>query len=60
MKGRADTRWFDPKKLDELDEIEMSTDFTDDDEQAVYRRYRMETQDRKQTIEEYNDVIDEL
>ena len=43
MKDRTSTRWFDPKKLDEMEELQMSTEFTDEEEQQVYRRYRMET-----------------
>ena len=60
MKDRTSTRWFDPQKLDEMEELQMSTEFTDEEEQQVYRRYRMETQDKKHTLEEYNDVIEEL
>ena len=33
MKDRTDTRWYDPQKLDEMEELEMSTEFTDEQEQ---------------------------
>ena len=60
MENKLGTRWFDLEELDKEDDIVFSTDFTDEADDLNYKRYKVNLAEAKETIEEYQELIDTL
>lgn len=41
MANKKDTYWYDLKAIDEAEQVEYSTDFTDQADDAMYKRYKL-------------------
>ena len=54
MADKLPTQWYDLEKLDKFDEIEYSTEFTDEGEDIMYKRFKMQQHKTKDGILEYS------
>jgi len=57
MKNKLKSRWFNLEDVDEDEDIQFSTDFTDEGEDFMYKRYKVLHYESRQRVEEYQDVI---
>lgn len=57
MAKKLGTEYFDAKAAILKDDIEYSTEFTDFEEEVVYRRYK---ELKKRNYQEYKDVVEKM
>ena len=60
MAGTLPTRWYDPKALDDSENIQYSTDFTDLEEDLMYKRYKMLQYGAREDLKAYEARIDAI
>mgnify|MGYP001050689875 CR=1 FL=1 len=60
MADKLPTHWYNLDKIDKFDEIEYSTEFTDEGEDLLYKRVKMQQHRSHQGILEYNEAIENL
>lgn len=41
MADKLPTQWYDLKQIDEADEIDYSTEFTEEENDLMYKRFKM-------------------
>jgi hypothetical protein len=60
MADKLPTQWYDLNKIDKFDEIEYSTEFTEEADDLMYKRYKMQQHKAKEGILEYSEAIENL
>lgn len=41
MANKMESRWFDPKKIPDDDDLDLTTEFTDEGDEIAYKRFKM-------------------
>lgn len=41
MKNKQPTEWFDPKEIDRNEDLQFSTEFSDEAQEFTYKRYKL-------------------
>jgi len=58
MENKLDTRWYNLDEIDAADDIQYSTDFTEEADDLVYKRYKLQLFDIGQSVTQYHELID--
>jgi hypothetical protein len=60
MADKLPTQWYNLENIDKFDDIEYSTEFTDEENDLIYKRYKMQQHKAKEGILEYAETIENL
>ena len=60
MDDKLDTEWYDLEQIDNNEDMMLSTDFTSESDDLMYKRYKMTQYQVRQTIQEYSEMIEDL
>lgn len=60
MQDKLDSRWYNLNQIDTREDLVYSTDFTSESEDLLYKRYKMQNFNVKQSIQDYTEMIDNL
>lgn len=60
MKDKLPTEWYDLQELDDAEDVQYSTDFTDEENDLVYKRYKMQQYRMKKDLKGYQETIADL
>ena len=60
MADKLPTQWYDLEKIDKADEIDYSTEFTDEENDLLYKRFKMQQHKAQEGILEYSEAIENL
>ena len=54
------TEWYDLQELDDAEDVQYSTDFTDEGDDLLYKRYKMQQYKMKKDLKGYEETIADL
>lgn len=60
MANKMESRWFDPKKVPDNDDLGLSTEFTDEGEEIAYKRFKMTQFAHKMHYKNHIERVDHL
>ena len=60
MADKLPSHWYNMEKLDEKPEAENSTEFTDEADDVLYKRYKVTMFQAHQSVLEYEKIVDQL
>jgi len=60
MSDKLETRWYDLNQIDNNDDMNLSTDFSDEADDLTYKRYKMTQYHLNQSVHEYAEMIEDL
>ena len=60
MDNKLKSRWYNPEDVDNAEDVVFSTDFTDEADDLMYKRYKINYLEQKETIQEYQEAIADM
>ena len=57
MANKLDTEWYDPSRIDNYDQLDFSTEWTEEADDLMYKRYKMAKHEVETGVKEHDDLI---